>query len=94
MKVVLLVITLVHMEHIELPCCDPPLASGMHLLRIPSIGTMWEQKGEVEGHPLWVKIRDILQSSSSSLKHQVMGLAVSEDTDLLQVHLTLNILSH
>ena len=75
------------MEHIELPCCHPPLSSGVHLLWIPPICAVGEQKGEVEGHPLRVEIRDVVKSSSSSLKHQVMRLAVSEDADLLQVHL-------
>ena len=41
----------------------------------------------MEGHPLRVEIRDVVKSSTSSLKYQVMRLAVGEDADLLQVHL-------
>ena len=73
----MLIVTLVHMEHIELSGCYSPFSSGVSLLWIPAVGTVGEKKGKVEGHPLWVKIRDIVQSSSSSLKHQVMRLAVS-----------------
>ena len=80
-------ITLVHVEHIELPGCNPPLSSGVHLLWIPPIGAVREKKGEVKRHSFRVEIGDIMQSTSSSLKHQVMRLAVSEYTDLLQVHL-------
>ena len=82
-KVIQLLVALVNVEHIELCCCDLPLAVCVSLLGIPAVGSMWKEQGEMKGHPLRVKVRDRQQFASSLLQNQAMWLDVGQDTDLL-----------
>ena len=87
MKIIVLSVPLVHHVGVELSGRYPPFAVSVSSCRVPAVGAMGEQQGEVERLSLGVKVGNFLQSSAPALKHQIMRLAVGEDADLLQVHL-------
>ena len=66
----------------ELPGGHSPAAVGMGGFLVPALGAIREQEGEVERHGTGVEVRHTLEASSPDLDHQIMGVAVGQDTDL------------
>ena len=68
----------------ELTGRNSSCAVGMGGFHVPTFGTIRKQEGEVEGHAIWVQVRNTLETSSSDLDHQIMWVAVGQDADLRQ----------
>merc|ERR1712020_661017 len=81
-QIVTVPVAYLRMVREELPGGHSPAAVGMGGFLVPALGAIREQEGEVERHGTGVEVRHTLEASSPDLDHQIMGVAVGQDTDL------------